>query len=60
MGHSHEFRCPRCHYETTASGGPDVGELVRTVTISCKTCRKPGGGYIGAFLGLYIPFLDLN
>ncbi len=40
MGTWYLFRCPGCGYSAEVSGGPDVGEVSRTVTISCATCRK--------------------
>ena len=40
MGQWNAFRCAACAYSAEVSGGPDCGRRVRTVTISCATCRK--------------------
>ncbi len=40
MGQRHELACPACGYSAVVSGGADVGEACRTVTITCATCRK--------------------
>lgn len=40
LGALHDFRCPSCGYSAEVSGGPDIGEASRTVTISCATCKE--------------------
>ena len=38
MGTSYSFKCTRCGYSATLSGGDDQGMVVRTTTIVCRTC----------------------
>src|ERR1700722_20636169 len=40
MGRRYRFTCPECAYGVQVSGGPDVGGVCRTVTITCSTCKK--------------------
>jgi hypothetical protein len=39
MGATSRFQCQACGYEADVSGGPDVGFVVRTRTVSCPACR---------------------
>lgn len=38
MGATFYYTCPRCRYEASVSGGPDVGFLCDTVTVRCLDC----------------------
>jgi hypothetical protein len=40
MGARYPFSCNACGYSADVSGGPDGGETIRTVTITCATCKK--------------------
>ena len=40
MGQHFQFRCEHCSYEAVVSGGPDLGMMSRTQTITCAKCKE--------------------
>jgi hypothetical protein len=40
MGANYLFTCKSCGYSADVSGGPDVGMLAATRTVSCSECQE--------------------
>ena len=40
MGSKSGYRCRGCGYEAIVSGGPDIGMVIRTQTMTCLDCRE--------------------
>ena len=48
MGAKYLFKCPKCEYQATVSGGKDRGTFITVRTMVCNTCNELVDVIIGA------------